>query len=153
MIKTLLKSVREYKKASLLTPAFVAIEVVLECLLPFIMAQLIDEMTGRSMTPILKYGVVLIILATASLLAGVGSGKQGATASAGFAKNLRQDLFFKIQDFAFADIDKFSTSSLVTRMTTDVTNVQNAYQMLIRIAIRTPLMLIFSVVIDRKSVV
>lgn len=148
MIKTLMKSIREYKKASIATPVFVALEVVLECLLPLLMATLIDNMTGNALTPILKYGIALVIMAMLSLLFGVLSGKQAATASCGFAKNLRHDLFYKIQDFSFADIDKFSMSSLVTRMTTDVTNVQNAYQMIIRIAVRTPLMLIFSVIMS-----
>lgn len=148
MVKTLLGSVRQYKKASLMTPAFVAVEVVLECLLPLIMAGLIDEMTGESMTPILKYGLALFFMAMLSLICGTVSGRAAATASCGFAKNLRQDMYFKIQDFSFLDIDRFSTSSLVTRMTTDVTNVQNAYQMIIRIAVRTPLMLIFSVVMS-----
>lgn len=146
MIKTLLKSVREYKKQSLLAPLFVSMEVVLECFLPLIMARLIDQMSGDSFGTILKLAVTLIIMALFSLLFGVLSGRMAATASCGFAKNLRQDIFFKIEDFAFADIDHFSTSSLVTRMTTDVTNVQNAYQMIIRVAIRTPLMIIFSVV-------
>ncbi len=146
MIKTLLKSVRQYKRESLLAPLFMAFEVALECLLPLIMAELIDRMTGDSMGPILKLAVMLIFMALLSLLCGILSGKTAATASCGFARNLRQDLFFKIEDFAFADIDHFSTSSLVTRMTTDVTNVQNAYQMIIRIAIRTPLMIIFSLV-------
>lgn len=145
MIKTLLKSVRQYKKESIETPVFVAVEVVLECLLPLIMAQLLDQMGSESVKPILKYGVVLVILAMFSLVLGAMSGRTAATASCGFAKNLRQDLYQRIQDFSFADIDRFSTSSLVTRMTTDVTNVQNAYQMMIRIAIRTPLMMIFSV--------
>lgn len=145
MIKTLLKSVRQYKKVSMETPVYVAAEVVLECLLPLIMANLLDEMTGESMGPVLKYGVALILMAMLSLVFGTLSGKAAATASCGLAKNLRQDMYFKIQDFAFADIDRFSTSSLVTRMTTDVTNVQNAYQMIIRIAVRTPLMMIFSV--------
>lgn len=139
-----MKSIREYKKASILTPVYVAAEVVLECLLPFVMAALIDEM-GASMEPIIKYGVILIIMAVFSLLFGALSGKYAATAACGFARNLRQDLYFRIQDFAFADIDKFSASSLVTRMTTDVTNIQNAYQMIIRVAVRTPLMIIFSV--------
>ena len=146
MIKKILKSVREFKKASILTPVFVTGEVIMECLLPLIMAQLIDHMTGESMGPILKYGLILVVMALISLFCGVQSGSYAATASAGFAKNLRQDLYFKIQDFSFADIDLFSTSSLVTRLTTDVTNVQNAYQMVIRIAVRTPLMMIFSVV-------
>jgi ATP-binding cassette subfamily B protein len=145
-IKTLLGSVREYKKASILTPLFVSFEVILECCLPLIMASLINHMTGDSLGIIIRYGVVLVILAMLSLVCGALSGKFAATASCGLAKNLRQDIFFKIQDFAFADIDKFSTSSLVTRMTTDVTNVQNAYQMIIRGAVRTPLMMIFSVI-------
>ena len=146
MIKHLLKSVREYKRPSLLAPVFIAMEVMLECMLPFIMAQLIDNMTGESMTPVFKYGSMLIILAFLSLFCGVQSGKYAATASTGFAKNLRHDMFYNIQDFAFADIDKFSTSSLVTRMTTDVTNVQNAYQMVIRVAVRTPMMFLFSII-------
>lgn len=145
MIKTLLKSVRQYKKDSLLAPLFVALEVAIECMLPLVMAELIDRMSGESFGPIIKLGIALVILALFSLLFGVLSGRAAATASCGFARNLRQDIFFRIQDFSFADIDRFSTSSLVTRLTTDVTNVQNAYQMVIRIAIRTPLMLIFSV--------
>lgn len=148
MLRSLLKSVRQYKKVSVLTPIFVAAEVVLECLLPFIMAELIDEMTGESMTPVIRYGGILIVLAVLSLIFGVLSGKTAATASCGFARNLRQDMYFKIQEFSFADIDLLSTSSLVTRMTTDVTNIQNAYQMSIRIAIRTPLMLIFSIIMS-----
>lgn len=146
MIKTLLKSVRQYKKESILTPIFVSLEVALECLLPLVMAELIDRMTGETMGPIVKLGVALVIMAMFSLLFGVLSGRYAATASGGFARNLRQDMFFKIQEFAFADIDHFSTSSLVTRMTTDVTNIQNAYQMIIRITIRTPLMIIFSMI-------
>lgn len=146
MIKMLMGSIRQYKRASLLSPLFVTLEVMLECLLPLVMASMIDNMTGNSMMPIIKYGIALAIMAMLSLLFGVLSGKYAATASCGFAKNLRQDLFFKIQGFSFADIDKFSSSSLVTRMTTDVTNVQNAYQMIIRVAVRTPLMLIFSVI-------
>ena len=145
MIRKLLKSVREYKKESILTPTFVAMEVVLECLLPLIMASLIDHMTGNDMGIIVRYGIVLVILAMMSLACGTISGRYAATASCGLAKNLRQDLFFKIQDYSFGDIDLFSSSSLVTRMTTDVTNVQNAYQMIIRGAVRTPLMMIFSV--------
>ena len=148
MIKTLLKSVREYKKDSIKTPIFITAEVVLECLLPLIMASLIDEMGGGSIWPIAQYGVILLILAAFSLVFGMQAGRTAATASCGFAKNLRQDMFFKIQDFAFGDIDYFSSSSLVTRMTTDVTNVQNAYQMIIRIAVRTPLMLIFSMMMS-----
>ena len=145
-IKLLLHSVREYKKASFQSMFFVALEVVLECLIPLVMASLIDEMTGESMLPIIKYGLILVVLAFCSLFAGMTCAKKAAYASCGFAKNLREDIFFKVQDFAFADIDKFSISSLVTRMTTDVTNIQNAYQMIIRIVLRTPLMLIFSLV-------
>ena len=148
MIKTLLKSVRQYKKASLASPLLVTVEVIIECFLPLVMAMVIDSMSGNSMTPILNYGLMLVIMAMFSLLFGVLAGREAATASCGFAKNLRQDMYFKIQDFAFADMDKFSTSSLVTRMTTDVTNVQNAYQMIIRAAIRTPLMMIFSVIMS-----
>ena len=148
MIKTLMKSIREFKRASILTPLYITLEIILECLLPLVMANLIDKMTGSSLIPIIRYGIILIIMAMLSLFFGYMSGRIGATASCGFAKNLRQDIFYKIQDFSFADIDKFSTSSLVTRMTTDVTNVQNAYQMIIRIAVRTPLMLIFSVIIS-----
>ena len=150
MLKTLLKSVREYKTTSLLTPLTVAVEVVLECLLPLIMAGLIDHLTGDSMGPILRYSLALVFMALLSLAVGVLSGRMAATASCGFAKNLRQDLFFRVQEFAFADIDAFSTSSLVTRLTTDVTNVQNAYQMIIRMAIRAPFMLVFSVIMSMR---
>lgn len=148
VLKTLMKSIRQYKKQSIASPVFVSIEVIMECILPLIMAKVIDSMNGNSMGPILKYGLILVIFAMISLFFGVMAGKETATASCGFAKNLRQDMYFKIQDFAFADIDKFSSSSLVTRMTTDVTNVQNAYQMLIRAAMRTPLMIIFSVIMS-----
>lgn len=147
MVKTLLKSVRQYKRVSIETPLFVTMEVILECTIPLIMSKLIDDMTGSSMAPILKYGALLLVLATLSLLFGVLSARAAATAGCGLAKNLRRDLYFKTQDFAFADIDKFS-SSLVTRMTTDVTNVQNAYQMLIRMAVRAPLMTVFSVIMS-----
>ena len=148
MVKTLLKSVRQYKRVSIETPLFVTMEVILECTIPLIMSKLIDDMTGTSMAPILKYGALLLVLATLSLLFGVLSARAAATAGCGLAKNLRRDLYFKTQDFAFADIDKFSSSSLVTRMTTDVTNVQNAYQMLIRMAVRAPLMTVFSVIMS-----
>ena len=146
MVKTLIKSIREYKKATIYTPLFVSIEVVLECIIPFIMAKLINEMSGETIEPIVRYGSILIVMAFLSLFCGMNSGKQAAKAGCGFAKNLRQDLFYKVQDYSFSDIDYFSTPSLVTRMTTDVTNVQNAFQMIIRIAVRTPLMLIFSII-------
>lgn len=146
MIKEILKSVREYKKPSILSPVFVSMEVIIECFIPLVMASLIDHMSGTSMTPILQDGVVLIVMSMASLYCGQMAARQAAKGATGFAKNLRQDIFFRVQDFAFADVDRFSTSSLVTRMTTDVTNIMNAYQMIIRTAVRTPLMIVFSVV-------
>lgn len=148
MIKKLAASIRQYKKESIKAPVFVALEVVLECIIPMIMAGLIDAMGENSMQTILIYGGILLVMAALSLFCGTLSGKAAAIASCGFAKNLRQDLYFAIQKFSFADIDKFSTSSLVTRMTTDVSNVQNAYQMIIRIAVRGPLMIIFSFVMS-----
>ena len=148
MLKTLMKSLREYKTPSLLSPLFVTFEVILECIIPLVMASLIDHMKGATLTPVFQDGVVLIILAMASLYCGRRAAIEAAKGSAGFAKNLRQDLYFNIQSFSFADVDKFSTSSLVTRMTTDVTNVQTAFQMVIRGAVRTPLMIIFSIVMS-----
>lgn len=148
MYKTLLKSLREFKKQTILTPLFMMGEVILECLLPYLMAQLIDSLTGERMSPILICGIELLVLAMLSLFCGYSSARFGATASCGFARNLRQDLYYKVQTFAFSDIDKFSSASLVTRLTTDVSNVQNAFQMVIRIAVRTPLMLIFSVIMS-----
>lgn len=148
IIRTLSGSVREYKRDSILTPSFVAGEVMLECILPFVMAELIDDLAGDSMDPILKYGFLLLVLAMCSLACGFLSARYAATASSGFAKNLRKDLFYRIENFSFADVDRFSSSSLVTRMTTDITNVQNAYQMIIRVAVRTPLMMLFSIVMS-----
>lgn len=148
MVRKIFKSLREYKKETLLAPLFVTFEVIMECIIPFVMADLIDHMTGESITPVLKYGIALFIMALLSLFFGVLSGKAAATASCGLAKNIRQDLYFAVQDFAFADVDRFSTSSLVTRMTTDVTNLQNAFQMVIRIAVRSPLMIIFSFIMS-----
>ncbi|MBR4474694.1 MAG: ABC transporter ATP-binding protein [Oscillospiraceae bacterium] len=148
MLKTLLSCLREYRRESILTPVFVTCEVLLECLIPLLMAKLIDDMDGTTLRPVLIYGAVLTILALVSLWFGVLSSRSAAKASAGFAKNLRKDLFFRIQDFSFADIDLFTTPSLITRMTTDVTNVQNAYQMILRIAVRTPLMIVFSLVMS-----
>lgn len=147
MIKKLLRSVREYKTASLLTPIFVTLEVIMEVLIPFFMSRIIDmglEQNNLSYT--VRLGVILIIAAIASLCFGALSGKYAATASAGFAKNLRHDMFHHVQDFSFSNIDKFSPASLVTRLTTDVTNVQNAYQMIIRVLIRGPLMLVFALI-------
>lgn len=147
MIKTLAKSIREYKKASILTPIFVSGEVVLECIIPFIIANLVNEIkAGCDMKTIAIYGAILVLMAFGSLACGSLSGMYCATASCGFAKNLRKDMFYRIQNFSFENIDKFSTSSLVTRLTTDVMNIQMAYMMIIRIAVRCPLMLIFSFV-------
>ena len=147
MIKILASKIRQYKRPTILAPVYVSLEVILECIIPLIMAELIDDMAkGISAGEIAIYAAVLIGMAMLSLACGVLSGKAAATAGCGFAKNLRQDLYYKVQNFAFADIDKFSTSSLVTRLTTDVTNVQQAFQMIIRIAVRTPFMLIMSVV-------
>ena len=154
MIKTLAKSIREYKKPSILSPIFVAIEVILECLMPLVIMEFIAKISptgvngaeGVEMRTILIYGGILIGMALLSLITGMLSGRFAARACAGFAKNLRKDMYYAIQDYSFANIDRFSTSSLVTRQTTDVTNVQMAYMMIIRVAIRCPLMLIFSLV-------
>jgi len=147
MIKTLMKSIREYKKASILTPLLVALEVVMDVLIPFLMAKLIDDgIYAGEMNAILKIGLTLIISAMMALVFGVLSGKFAATASAGFAKNLRKDMYYNVQNFSFSNIDKFSTSSIVTRLTTDVANLQMAYQMIIRIAVRSPLMLISALI-------
>lgn len=147
MIKRLFGCVREYKLSSILTPIFVSVEVVIECFIPFLIAKLINHIeAGSGMEYILKYGALLIVLAFVSLFFGALSGAACARASCGFAKNLRQDLFYKVQDFSFSNIDKFSTSSLVTRLTTDVSNVQMAYMMVIRIAVRAPLMMIFALI-------
>ena len=145
MLKKLMQSIREYKKVSILTSIFVSLEVILEVIIPLLMANLIDDgIYNGEMNVVYKIGLQLILCAILSLVCGTLSGRCAAKASAGFAKNLRKDLYYKVQDYSFANIDKFSTSSLVTRLTTDVTNVQNAYQMIIRIAVRTPLMLITS---------
>lgn len=145
MIRQLVKSIREYKAASIATPILVAGEVVMECIIPFVIAILINEIkAGCSIDVILKYGIILVVMASLSLLFGAWAGSTCATASCGLAKNLRKDIFYSIQSYSFENIDKFMTSSLVTRMTTDVTNVQTAYMMLIRMAIRAPLMLVFA---------
>ncbi len=145
MIKTLARSIREYKKTAILTPLLVIVEVVLECIIPFTIANLVNEMqAGCKMDVIVQYGIQLVIMAILSLIFGVAAGNTCATASTGFARNLRKDMFYRIQDYSFENIDKFSVSSLVTRMTTDVVNVQMSFMMIIRIAIRGPLMLIFS---------
>ena len=145
MIKQLLKSVREYKKPSLLAPAMVSLEVVMEVIIPFIIARLINKIkAGCTLQVIIMHGLLLVVLALLSLTFGILSGNFCAQASCGFAKNLRQDIYYSIQNFSFDNIDRFLTSSLVTRLTTDVGNVQMAYMMIIRIAVRAPFMLVFA---------
>lgn len=146
-IKELSKSIREYKRATILTPLLMIGEVVLEVIIPFILANLVNQISaGCDISVILKYGAVLVVCACASLLFGGLGGFTSAKASGGFGKNLRKDMYYRIQEYSFENIDKFSSSSLVTRMTTDVNNVQMAFMMLIRIAIRSPLMMIFSII-------
>ncbi|MBQ6118011.1 MAG: ABC transporter ATP-binding protein [Clostridia bacterium] len=145
MVRMLAGSIREYKKQTILTPVLMIGEVVCECIIPLITKNLINAIQGGcTMSEIVKDGVLLILMAFVSLGFGIMAGKLCAVAAAGFAKNLRHDLFYKIQDFSFANIDKFSTSSLVTRLTTDVNNVQVAFMMIIRTAVRAPLMLVFA---------
>ena len=146
MFKILLRSVREYKRCSLLAPLFVALEVVIECIIPFVTAKLINNINDGTydMPSLLKYAAILVALAAAALTCGVLSGHFCSVASCGFAKNLRHDMYVKIQSFSFSNIDKFSTSSLVTRLTTDINNIQMSYMMIIRTAVRSPLMLIFA---------
>ncbi len=145
MIKRLMKSIREFRTASIKAPVYVSLEVVIEVVIPLLMAQLIDQgIDAGNMPYILKMGLVLFLSAVASLIFGALAGKYAAEASAGFAKNLRLDMFERVQGFSFSNIDRFSTGGLVTRLTTDVTNVQNAFQMVIRTAVRSPFMLVFS---------
>ena len=147
MIKTLAKSIREYKRDSILTPLFMIGEVVLEVLITYMLADLIDlGVNAGDMGYTVKRGLLLILCAGLSLLCGAMSGRYGAIASTGFARNLRQDMYYNVQTFSFANIDKFSTAGLITRLTTDVVNVQHAYMMLIRIAVRSPAMLLFSLI-------
>ena len=147
MIKKLLKSVREFKKDALLTPFFVVLEVVMEVVIPAVMALLIDKgIDAQNMGEIWKYGIILIVCAMLALIFGAAAGTYAARASTGFARNLRHDMYYAVQDFSFSNIDKFSTGSIVTRLTTDVTNVQNSFQMCTRIAVRCPVMLVFALV-------
>ena len=151
MIKKLLASVREYKKQAIATPLFMVGEVAMEALIPMIMAMLIDRGIGTDDRPgslgqIFLYGGILLAAAVISLISGVMSGRMAAVSSAGFARNLRHDMYYRIQEFSFSNIDKFSTSSIITRLTTDVTNVQNSFQMILRMAVRAPLMLLFSLI-------
>ena len=147
MIKRLSKCIREYKKASLLTPLFVSLEVVMEVIIPYYMGKMLDYGVNLgNMNYIVRVGVMLAVFCIMSLVFGALAGRYAAYASAGFSKNLRHDMFHNVQSFSFSNIDRFSVSSLVTRLTTDVTNLQNAYQMIIRIAVRSPLMIVFSLV-------
>ena len=149
MINTLRKSIRQYKKQSLLSPLFVICEVIIEMLIPYLVGILIDNgiMKGN-MSYIMKTGLLLFVITIVSLVLGACASYFSAHAAAGFAANLRKDMFYHVQDFSFENIDKFSSSSLVTRMTTDVNNIQMAYQMLIRIAVRAPMMLIVSIIMS-----
>lgn len=143
MLKTLLKEVKEYKKASIATPFFMILEVAMEMLIPLLMASIIDKgVEMEDMTHIYKVGAIMIVAAAVGLFAGMAGGRYGAKASTGFAKNLREAVFNHIQTFSFANIDKFSTAGLVTRLTTDITNIQNAYQMMLRMFVRSPISLI-----------
>ena len=145
MNRKLLKSVREYKKQSFITPVLVALEVLMEVLIPLLMANIIDiGIMEGNMPYIIKMGILLVVMAMLALLFGALAGKMGAIASAGYAKNLRHDIFYKIQEFSFGNIDHFSTSSLVTRLTTDITNVQMAYMFTIRLLARAPIMVVLS---------
>lgn len=145
MYKKLAKSIREYKRDTLLSPLFVTLEVIMECLIPFVISNLVNNIRdGAGMNLVLKDGLILVMMALLSLSFGIIAAVVCSRASTGFAKNLRKDMFYSIQNYSFENIDKFSTPSLVTRLTTDITNVQMAFMMLIRVAIRSPLMLIFA---------
>ena len=150
MIKQLAKSVREYKKKAILSPILITLEVVFEVITTYLVKDLIDAVESGSMETIISVGALVIFIALLALLFGVLGGKVACEASGGFAKNLRHDLYYKIQNFSFANIDKFSTSSIVTRLTTDVSNIQRAFQMMIRITFRAPLMLIFSMIMTYR---
>lgn len=147
MVRTLMRSIRQYRGMSILSPILVTIEVAIETLIPFLMGNIIDNgIMKRDMAYITHYGIIMVVMTLVSLASGAGASWTSAHASAGFATNVRHDLFNHIQDFSFANIDRFSGSSLVTRLTTDISNIQMAYQMSIRIAVRAPLLLIFSVI-------
>lgn len=149
MLKTLSRYVGEYKKDSLLTPLFAALEVIMEVLIPFIAAAIIDQGIDQgNMQKVYLYGAIMLVLAFFSLLFGIQAGRYAASAATGFAYNLREGMYRNIQTFSFSNIDKFSTAGLITRMTTDVTNLQNAYQMILRIAVRSPMMLICSMIMS-----
>ncbi|MBR2663516.1 MAG: ABC transporter ATP-binding protein [Clostridia bacterium] len=147
MIKQLTASIRQYKKQAIATPLFMVGEVAMETVIPLVMSYLIDRgITRGDMSQIWLYGAILLAAAFLSLFSGVMSGRMAAVSSAGFARNLRQDMYYRIQHYSFSNIDKFSTSSIITRLTTDVTNVQNAFQMILRMAVRAPMTLIFSMI-------
>ena len=147
MLRKLSKSIREYKRPTILTLVFIVLEAIIECIIPFVTARLVNNIqNGVEMGFVIRMGAILLVMAIASLACGGLAGLTCAKASAGFSKNLRHDLFHRIQGFSFANIDRFSTSSLVTRMTTDVNNVQMAFMMIIRIAVRAPMMLVFSII-------
>ncbi len=147
MIKKLSRCIGEYKKDSIITPIWITLEIVMEVIIPMVMAKLIDlGVDAGSMSAIWKYGLILLVCAGFSLFFGVMAARSAAVASAGFAKNLRREIFHNVQTFSFSNIDKYSTGGIITRLTTDVTNVQNAFMMIIRVAVRSPLMLIFSII-------
>ncbi len=149
MIKKLLRSIREYRASSIRTAVFAGLEVLLEIIIPFLMSDIIDKgIYGGNMNVLLKLGLAMGILVVLGLVFGFAAGSESATASSGFARNLRKDMYYHIQEFSFANIDKFSTASLVTRLTTDVTNIQLAYMMIIRIAVRAPLMMVFALIMS-----
>jgi ATP-binding cassette subfamily B protein len=147
MVKKLAASIREYKKESILAPVYVTFESILEIVIPTLMAYLIDYgINQKNMSYVLWIGLALVVSAIISLLTGFLAGRSAAIASSGFARNLRHDMFYNVQKFSFSNIDKFSTASIITRLTTDVTNVQNAYQMLVRLAVRAPMMIAFALI-------
>lgn len=157
IVRTLAKSLRKYKKETIITPIFISVEVLMECTIPLLISRIINTLeksknletgSGGLLQSIIIYGLILVAMAGISLLSGIMAAKFGSRASAGFATNLRKDMFYNIQNFSFANIDKFSTPSLVTRLTTDVTNVQQAFMMIIRIGVRAPLMMAFAMVIS-----
>ena len=157
IVRTLAKSLRKYKKETIITPIFISVEVLMECTIPLLISRIINTLeksknletgSGGLLQSIIIYGLILVAMAGISLLSGIMAAKFGSRASAGCATNLRKDMFYNIQNFSFANIDKFSTPSLVTRLTTDVTNVQQAFMMIIRIGVRAPLMMAFAMVIS-----
>ena len=147
MLKTLMAQIKEYKKDSLKTPAYMILEVIMETFIPLLMASIVDNGVEKGdIHHIYKMGAIMVVMAAIGLFAGMMGGKYGAKASAGFAKNLRNAMYENIQTFSFSNIDKFSTAGLVTRMTTDVTNIQNAYQMILRMCMRAPASLICALI-------